>query len=218
MIKIKNIIFKIDINYKNIKNIYLRIKDNTIVVSAPYLTSLNTINNFIKSKETWIYNHYQKNINRAANVDLDKGTIRLLNKEYDLYIATKNKTGWTFINNKLYIFTRSMKEEQINIIIKQALKGILKEIIKPLIAKWNMVFNRDPKIEIKYLKSKWGICYVNNNKIVLSSMLVHYDMRCIDAVILHEYVHFLVGNHSANFYNIIYKYMPDYDTYKKLLE
>ena len=129
MIKIKNIIFNIDINYKNIKNIYLRIKDNTIVVSAPYLTSLNTINNFIKSKETWIYNQKKKNINRAANVDLDKGTIRLLNKEYDLYIATKNKTGWAFINNKLYIFTRSMKEEQINIIIKQALKGILKEII-----------------------------------------------------------------------------------------
>ena len=218
MIRINDISLEIDIKYKNIKNIYLRLKDDTIMVTAPHLTSLNTINNFIKSKESWIYKHYQNNLKRSTNIDLNKGTIRLFGNEYELYIGIKNKTGWAFINNKMYIFVRGENEKQINTIIKQALKGILAEVIKPYIIKWNKVFNRDPKIEVKYLKSKWGICYVNDNRIVLSSMLVHYDMRCIDAVILHEYVHFLVGNHSASFYNIIYKYMPEYDYYKKLLK
>ena len=61
MIRINDISLEIDIKYKNIKNIYLRLKDDTIMVTAPHLTSLNTINNFIKSKESWIYKHYQNN-------------------------------------------------------------------------------------------------------------------------------------------------------------
>lgn len=40
--------------YKDIKKMYLRIKDNTIVITCPKHTSKRTIENFIRSNQDWI--------------------------------------------------------------------------------------------------------------------------------------------------------------------
>lgn len=46
---------KIIITRKKIKNLILKINDNSeILISAPYYVSEAYINNFIKSKEDWI--------------------------------------------------------------------------------------------------------------------------------------------------------------------
>lgn len=217
MITINDKTFSIVIKYKHIKNMYLRLKGDTIEVSANYLVSKEKIILFVNSKAKWIYDHYQKNALKPKNIDMTMNKIRLFGQEYELYISIQKKIGWKLENNKLYIFSKTNENEQIEKIIHKALKELLKVQIQPMIAKWNMVFERDPTIVIKKLKSKWGICYVNNNKVVLSSNLAHYPLVAIDAVILHEYAHFRCADHSAKFYEIVYNYMQDYDTYKKLL-
>lgn len=217
MITIKDKTFSIVIKYKNIKNMYLRLKEDTIEVTANYLISKEKIISFINSKEKWIYEHYQKNVLKPQNIDITMGKIRLFGLDYELRINIQKKIGWKLEENRLYIFSKYNENEKIEIIIHKALQALLKEQIQPMITKWNIIFERDPTIVIKHLKSKWGICYVNSNKIVLSSNLAHYPLAAINAVILHEYAHFRCADHSAKFYEIVYNYMQDYDAYKKLL-
>ena len=79
-------------------------------------------------------------------------------------------------------------------------------------------FLKEPEISIRYMTSKWGVCYPQKAKIVLSTRLIHYPVECMEYVLLHEYVHFLVPNHSRTFYDTVRRHMPDYAFRKKLLK
>ncbi len=74
-----------------------------------------------------------------------------------------------------------------------------------------------PSITTRYMTSRWGVCYPRKNRITLSTRLIHYPVECMEYVLLHEYAHFLVPNHSRAFYEVIERYMPDYKERRKRL-
>ena len=49
------------------------------------------------------------------------------------------------------------------------------------------------------------------HKITLSYSLIPYSLDIISSVIVHELAHYYEFNHSYKFYNIVYKYSPNYD-------
>ena len=67
-----------------------------------------------------------------------------------------------------------------------------------------------PQIEIRKLKSRWGACFPQNNKLSFNLHLVHLDKSLIDYVIIHELCHFIQPNHSNEFYSEIEKRLPNY--------
>ncbi len=74
-----------------------------------------------------------------------------------------------------------------------------------------------PHIIVKPYRSRWGSCYYERQEVTFNSMLIHFDTRVIDSVIIHELCHFLVSNHSKAFYHEVYKRMPDYDYWHEQL-
>jgi len=42
-------------------------------------------------------------------------------------------------------------------------------------------------------------------------------VQCLDYVLLHEYAHLLVPNHSKKFYDLVGSFMPDYRESIRLL-
>ena len=74
-----------------------------------------------------------------------------------------------------------------------------------------------PRIIVKPYRSRWGSCYYERQEVAFNCMLVHFDTRVIDSVIIHELCHFLVSNHSKTFYQEVYKRMPDYDYWHEQL-
>ena len=58
MIEIKGISFKVEIHRKRIRNLYLRVEDDTILASAPLNMPEYEIYSFINTKRNWIYNTY----------------------------------------------------------------------------------------------------------------------------------------------------------------
>ena len=74
-----------------------------------------------------------------------------------------------------------------------------------------------PRITLKYMTSRWGSCTPASRHISISKRLIHYPVRCLDYVLLHEYAHLLVPNHSKAFYQVISEYMPDYKESVRML-
>ena len=74
-----------------------------------------------------------------------------------------------------------------------------------------------PSITIKKMRGKWGSCTPVKNKINMNYNLVTTPIECIDYVLLHEYVHLIVPNHSKRFYDVVLYHMPNYKELKKLL-
>ena len=75
-----------------------------------------------------------------------------------------------------------------------------------------------PQIQVRKMKSRWGTCYVQKQKIILNRALLKAPIKAIEYVVLHELVHFIHGNHSSDFYEVIREVMPDWKERKELLK
>lgn len=72
-----------------------------------------------------------------------------------------------------------------------------------------------PQIKFKKLKSRWGSCQPTRGILTFNINLMYAPIECIRYVVLHEFTHFIVANHSKKFYAELSKVCPDW---KKLRE
>lgn len=72
-------------------------------------------------------------------------------------------------------------------------------------------------VRLKYTSSRWGSCSAKRN-INLSSRLLWAPPECLHAVIIHELAHLKEMNHSKQFWNWVFKAMPDYKKHHNWLK
>ncbi|MCQ2472030.1 MAG: M48 family metallopeptidase [Clostridia bacterium] len=72
-------------------------------------------------------------------------------------------------------------------------------------------------LKITSAKTRYGSCS-GRNGICYSLYLMQKPVEAIDYVIVHELAHTVHHNHSAQFYALIEKYMPDYKERNRLLK
>ena len=75
-----------------------------------------------------------------------------------------------------------------------------------------------PKLRIRKMTSRWGVCNIRNHNVTLNYQLSKYQMCCLDYVIVHELSHFIYPNHSRDFWSLVGKYYPNYKECRKMLK
>lgn len=73
------------------------------------------------------------------------------------------------------------------------------------------------KINIKNMRTRWGSAS-KDNVINLNEHLLKAPKGAIDYVILHEICHLKIRNHSHRFWELVQKFMPNYEENRKWLE
>ena len=73
------------------------------------------------------------------------------------------------------------------------------------------------KVNIKKMRTRWGSA-TKDNVINLNEYLLKAPKGAIDYVILHEMCHLKIRNHSHRFWELVQKFMPNYEENKKWLE
>ncbi len=73
-------------------------------------------------------------------------------------------------------------------------------------------------VAVRDMKTRWGSCHVRERRIVLNLALVRKPPRCLDYVILHELMHFLIPHHGREFEEAVGRYMPDQKEAVRLLK
>ena len=74
-----------------------------------------------------------------------------------------------------------------------------------------------PEIQLRRMTKRWGSCSKAGD-ILLNTNLVKASLYCIDYVIMHEICHLKVHTHNDRYYNLLSKYMPDWEKRKDRLE
>lgn len=74
-----------------------------------------------------------------------------------------------------------------------------------------------PSVKITSAKKRFGSCSYTNG-LCFSLFLMKYPIQAIDYVVVHELAHIRYKNHSAAFYALIKKYLPDYKLREKMLK
>lgn len=75
-----------------------------------------------------------------------------------------------------------------------------------------------PQIKFKKLKSRWGSCQPMRGILTFNVNLMYAPIECVWYVVLHEFTHFIVANHSKKFYFELEKVCPDWKDKRKVLK
>ena len=215
MIEIKGIRFEVQIEHKRIKNLYLRLKDDVIYASAPMRMADHEVYRFIESKRDWIYKAYDRQVyrKRVSNLYSSGDIFYIFDKPYRL-IRQIGRSRVNISNDTIFLTYKDDSEEGIKYLYKTLDKILMKQALFYL--NKQLPFLRDygymevPELKCRIMTSKWGVCYTRKNKITVSSYLIHYPLRCLEYIMVHEMTHFIVPNHSKRFYEVVANNMPDY--------
>lgn len=109
--------------------------------------------------------------------------------------------------------TKKLSAEQIEDLKKRALEVIPKKA-EMFAAVIGVTFG---KITIKKQKTCWGSCSSKKN-LSFNCLLMLFDERVLDYVIVHELCHLKYMNHSRSFWNEVGKYIPDYNQIREILK
>lgn len=204
--KIDNQEYNITIIKKNNKNTYIRVNnDLNIVITTNRFTTKKMILNMLENNEESI----KKMINQKRKQQEKNEKFWFLGQSYDIIVISSWKSV-EFDKDKIYI----PNEKKFNLYLK-------KQMIKIFAERLEFQYNRFieqipyPKLKIRTMKTRWGVCNKRDNSITLNSELLKHSIEEIDYVIIHELSHFVHFNHSKEFWTIVEKYCPNYKMIRK---
>lgn len=114
---------------------------------------------------------------------------------------------------KAYLSRVNITDNELESLIRQA-----KDIIPKRVDYFSSIMNIYPTgIKITKAKKRFGSCN-QKNSLCFSCFLMQYPLEAVDYVVVHELAHIRHHNHSAEFYSLIRRYMPDYKQREKLLK
>ncbi len=107
---------------------------------------------------------------------------------------------------------QAFTEQDINNMADKAL-AVIPERVRFYAEKLGVKYGR---ITIRNQRTKWGSCSSKGN-LNFNCLLMATPPEVLDSVIVHELCHRLHMNHSREFYDCLYRILPDYDKWNKWL-
>ena len=200
--------YEVVIQKKNNKNTYIRVKEDLkIYVTTSYFASKLYVYNLLEQNK-----EYLKKVLTKQEIKNENTSFKYLGKKYDVIICNiVNKVE--FDGNKIY----TPSEKELDNYIKKNTLELFKERLD---YNYNLFLENIPypKLKIRTMKTRWGVCNKRDNSVTLNSKLIEYNIEALDYVIIHELSHFVHFNHSKEFWMLVSKYNPNYKQIKKYLK
>lgn len=185
-------VYDVVIEKKRIKNCYFRFYNGEFHASCPVLYPKKfVLNNLMK---------YAKKLIKEPRVNLEKHTIQILGEKVYSESHTFNVFGFTF---------KFESEEDFYKKIKPILWKYISNRVEELSKLMNVPI--EYKVRVQKMKSRLGSNSKATNTLNFTLKLIHFSKPAIDSVIIHELAHYFHFDHSKQFYEVVYKYCPDYD-------
>lgn len=195
-----------------------------VTVRAPYRTSMNVIERYVREKLPWIEKHTKEysGLKRIDNIQFSDGELHLLlGRKLILRIIESDPIFVRLSDNYLEVGVK-VKEDAVRIksILEKWYRKKAQEIfssrLMQILDKHQQYGFHPTGYKVRTLKSRWGSCN-SKGKITLNAHLVKLDESYIDYVIIHELCHLKHHNHGKEFYKLLAELVPDYKFIRKEL-
>lgn len=171
---------------------------------------------WVKKLNYTVKRSYRKTVGLEVKRDctvLVRAPYGMSGAEIDKFVT--KYSGW--IEEKLSaVRKRAELDEQIDA-NEEGLRLTAKERIPRLVSEYSDIMGLKPtSVKITSAKGRFGSCNAKNG-LCFSWRLMAYPMPAIEYVVVHELAHIKHHNHSAAFYALIERYMPNYRSRRALL-
>ena len=197
--------YEVIIVRKKNKNTYIRItEDLKIYITTGKFTTTLELKHLMKNNEEAI----KKMIINQMKKNKKNDHFNYLGESYDVFID--NVEEIKFLDDAIFV-----KDEKQ---LEKWLKKQIQELYQKQLDYYYNIFEEKipyPKLKIRNMKTRWGVCNIKDNSVTLNSRLIEYDIEKLNYVIIHELSHFIHFNHSKSFWNLVSKYEPEYKRIRK---
>lgn len=210
---------------KKVKNINLRVRgDGTISVSSPYAVSAKQIEMFLTEKANFLFRALDTVEKRKKTMPepptfLDGESIYLFGEPKILHFSP-HKGGAVEEKDDILTLTPEDTAGKTKRKLQKYAETEIKDVITTLCEKVYPLFpevKKFPEIRFRAMRATWGSCRPRENILTFNTRLACYPMPCIEYIVMHEFTHFLVPDHSAAFYTRLAQKMPDWKERKASL-
>lgn len=206
----------LEVSQKDIKNVHLSVHPpkGRVTVAAPLSMDLETIRLFTISKLNWIRKQQTKLINQkreSIREYVTRESHYFLGKRYLLKVVEeklKPKIVLKHSSIELHIKPKATRNQK-ELLVNRWYKNQLKEIISPLITKYEKILKvKVKKVQVRNMKTMWGNCHVEDKTIVLNTELAKKSIESIEYIVVHEMNHLLERNHNDKYIKYMNKFLP----------
>jgi len=203
------------------KTITLYVKDGKVEVRAPLNSPKKRIDRFVASKEKWITQKLALSTERLDSREkfmLNYGdSVLYLGKEYPIIARSGNNVGFDDNAGQFYI-PPNLSPERIKMAVVQIYKILAKYDLTNKVINYAKQMSVTPiAVKVNSAKTRWGSCS-SKKSLNFSWRLIMADDDVVDYVVVHELAHIIEMNHSARFWAIVERVLPDYNERQKQLK
>ena len=203
--------FAFQLQYKKVKHISLRIKqDGDIVVSAPLGLDKQYVDDFVRSKSEWIKR------NMALLEKRQKQSKQYINDNQKLFLGELYHCDYNVQMNLLYHFDHEKKalhlsqhKKALKQCYQETAETVFSDVLSEMLLKIVPYYQKTPELQLRQMTRRWGTCYAQENRIIINTKLIQAPQSLIELVILHELIHFIHPHHQKPFYDLFDQLMPD---------
>ena len=214
---------------KSIKNVHLKVfRTLDVVLSVPEQVPNEWIDRFLSSRQKWIDDQITKykrtsGFNNLTEIRNGSST-QILGKDMRIYKEASLHNRVEVDEKSVYLYVTNVEDEALvqrvfskwwRLTAETIYEQEVDQFFHSVIRKYGI---EKPDVSIRKMKTLWGSCTPNKNKITLNEYLLKANLRCIQYVVLHELTHLLYPNHNSDFYDFLTIHMPDWKERKKQLD
>lgn len=220
----KEIVF--DLQYQKRKSLGITVHpDRSVVVKAPIDAAMDKILVKVRKRAPWILKQQSFFLSfeplTPARRYVSGESHLYMGRQYRLkiYESSEHKNEVKLKRGFLDVYTtdRAKTKKLVLDWYKQRAELKFREIAEKWILRFQKYDIAPSAFVIKWMDKRWGSC-TPKGKIILNIELMKAPKGCIEYVVVHELCHLIHHNHSAAFFELQTKEMPDWRRWKERLE
>lgn len=207
---------------KNVKNFNLRVlRDGRITLSAPAWSTRSDAERFLQKNADFIVKARTKVLSSTYSDFRDGGRVYFLGNPYVLHTerGARYKAWRTETDFYLTVPPSSTFEKGYDRFLKSEAADLFSWLVPEVLPRFYPYgVKKLPVIKVEKMRSRWGVCFSEQNLVKFNTELLKYPPFAIEYVVCHELAHFVYADHSENFYRVLGSVFPDYEEAKNVLK
>lgn len=205
---------------KRTKHMRIRFDQQAILhITYPFGCKIESLENFITKHIEWILEKRGQALEKV--VTYTNGSVQYVFGERCTLQINQSKTRRIDkIGNIIMVSVHDIKDVRKDMLQwrMELAENVFEQLLYACFMKMKNELDIFPKMVIQKSKTKWGCCYINENKIMLNVALTQVPFELIEYVICHEFTHFIVHNHSKLFHEKLSQYVTEERKKAKMLK
>lgn len=211
---------------KRIKKIYISVKPEGVIVTAPIGVTLQEIEEclnydahaILRAKE-----RMDKKVSAAVEKKKqlsEKQQLEFLGGNLPFEIVRSAHSKVELGNNGLVFYMQNVddyneRDQLINKFYTEQCKRLFPKLLQEQYRNFLHYYEiPEPRLKIRDMKTRWGTCDVLTADVTLNKKIIRAPKKVIEMIIVHELSHLVERGHNARFYGVMTRVMPEWRVYE----